>query len=318
MRKKIYNLMILIILLTILFLILSFPKEIVESVKESIILWKDNVFPTLFPFFLISDLLINYGFIELIGELTKRITNRLFNLPGEASFAIVLSMISGSPSNAKYIKKLLDEKKITEKQAEYLLCFTHFSNPLFILGTVSILLNDIKIGTIILISHFIGNYILGIFLKTKEKINIEKINLRKAINNMYNKKKNTSFSISLSESIFKNINTLILILGIIITFTVLSTIINNLLNTNKLNISLISGILEMTQGIKKISLLNIPINIKASIITIFLSFGGISIHMQVFSILSDTKIKYKYYLISRIIHSLISSILVYIIIYYSY
>ena len=52
---------------------------------------------------------------------------------------------------------------------------------------------------------------------------------------------------------------------------------------------------------------------KTSIITFFLSFGGISIHMQVFSILKDYKLKYSNYLLARIFHGLISFSLVYLV-----
>ena len=112
----------------------------------------------------------------------------------------------------------------------------------------------------------------------------------------------------------KTINTLLLLLGIITTFLVLSKIVNNIINLNTIYQSFINGILEMTQGIKYVSMLSIPLNIKASIITFFISFGGISIHLQITSILSDTNIKYKYYLFSRIIHATISSILIYFIV----
>ena len=69
----------------------------------------------------------------------------------------------------------------------------------------------------------------------------------------------------------------------------------------------------MTQGIYYIASSNINIILKASIITFFLSFGGISIHMQVFSILKDYKLKYSNYLLARIFHGLISFSLVYLV-----
>ena len=69
----------------------------------------------------------------------------------------------------------------------------------------------------------------------------------------------------------------------------------------------------MTQGLKYISLLDIPLKVKTVLTTFLLSFGGLSSHMQVMSILSDTKIKYFPYLVARLIHSLLSSILIYFI-----
>ena len=67
----------------------------------------------------------------------------------------------------------------------------------------------------------------------------------------------------------------------------------------------------MTQGIRHISLLNISLKLKCTFITMILSFGGLSIHLQTFSIINDLSIKYKNYLFVRIIHSLISGLIVF-------
>ena len=89
-------------------------------------------------------------------------------------------------------------------------------------------------------------------------------------------------------------------------------IISAKININNNLLIIIKGILEMTQGIKFVSISNYSIIIKSIFITFFLSFGGFSVHLQVSSIISDTKIKYKNFLIARIFHSFISIILVYI------
>lgn len=306
MKKKISNLLITLLLFTLLLLLIIFSKNTLESASLAFEIWKKNIFPSLFPFFVISDLLINYGFVDIMGELFKKIVNKLFNLPKEASFVIITSMLTGFPSSSKYIKELLDKNKINVKQAEYLLTFTHFSNPLFIIGTIATLLKNKDVAIIIFVSHILGNLIIGILLRPKERIELDKkrnIKLNKDI----------KFITILNNSILKSLNTLILVLGIITTFLVLSNTICNLINTNDFNKAIISGILEMTQGITFISSLNLSIQLKATIITMFISFGGISIHMQNLGILSNYNIKYKYYLISRIIHSIISGTLVYVL-----
>ena len=67
----------------------------------------------------------------------------------------------------------------------------------------------------------------------------------------------------------------------------------------------------MTQGLKYVSLLEIPLKLKTIIITMILSFGGLSVHMQVISILSDTKIKYLPFLTARLLHSAIAGIIIF-------
>ena len=55
----------------------------------------------------------------------------------------------------------------------------------------------------------------------------------------------------------------------------------------------------------------IQIKLKEIIAITIISFGGLSIHSQVKNIISDTNIKYKYFLIGRIFHVLISVMLVF-------
>ena len=317
MKQKTISLSIILVLVITTFLFLIYSNEVMDTVTFSISIWKDNLLPSLFPFFIISELLIHYGFIELLSDLLHKIMNHLFHLSGEASFVIIGSLISGFPSSSKYINELLEKKKISIKDAEYLLKFNHFSNPLFVIGTIGVLLlNNRKIGLLILLVHIITNFLIAIIFRPKESINsYNNTSFFSGINKM-NKKRidnNSSFVTILTNSIFKTFKTLLLLLGIITFFLIINTLIKQILPTNELISSIISGLLEMTGGIRNVSSLNIPINIKASIITFFISFGGFSIHMQVMSILSNTKVRYFPYFISRLLHGILSSSIIYII-----
>lgn len=114
----------------------------------------------------------------------------------------------------------------------------------------------------------------------------------------------------LSNSIQDALSTLFLLLGIVTIFLVLSTIIEQFFPLNPYLKAVIFGILEMTQGVKAMSTLPIMELAKIIWMTIFISFGGLSVHMQVLSIISGTKIKYKYFFESRLFHALLSTILV--------
>ena len=317
MKKTYKSIIIMCILIFIIFQVLSKSNTILDSVNFSFNVWKNNIFPSLFPFFILSEFLINYGFVELVSELFKPIMNKVFKSKGAGAFVFIMSLISGFPSNSKYIRELYINKIINEKEAEKLLMFTHFSNPLFILGTISLLfLNNKEIGPLILLTHYIGNIIIGILVRNyyvskKENNNIS---LKKAIIDMHNKRlKSKPFGLFLSEAIINSINTLLLIFGIITLFLIITTIIDNVLPLPDYYQTILNGIVEMTQGLKYVSLLNVPLKIKGTLSVIFISFGGISVHTQIISILSDTKIKYFPFLVARITHALISSILFYIL-----
>lgn len=316
MKKILTTVSILTILLLVVFEILTESASILNAVNFSFNIWKENVFPSLFPFFVLSELLINYGFIELVGEIFKPFMNKVFKVKGVGAFALIMSLISGFPSSAKYIKELYNKKLINEFEATKLLMFTHFSNPLFILGTISLLfLNNKEVGLLILICHYLGNFIIGIIFRnyypsTEENKNIS---IKKVLTEISNNriKNNKKFGEIITTALLNSINTLILILGVITMFLVITTIIDNNINLNSFHQSILNGFVEMTQGLKYVSLEEIPLKLKCILSTMIISFGGLSVHMQVISILSDTKINYLPFLTARIIHAIISSLLMF-------
>lgn len=307
------------IMITLIFIgsqILSESTSILASVSFSFNIWKNNIFPSLFPFFVLSELLINYGFIELLGELFKPVMNTLFKAKGVSAFVFVMSIISGIPANAKYVKELYNNGLINEEEGSKILMFTHFSNPLFILGTIStVFLNNKDVGLLILLCHYVSNIVIGVIFRkygaTDEKVS--KISFKKAIMSMHNKRVNNQkgFGSILTDALVNTINTLLLILGVVTFFLVITTIVDHNINLNSYYQSILNGFFEMTQGLKYIGNENVPLKIKAIISTMIISFGGLSSHMQVMSILSDTKIKYLPFLTARVLHAFISAILIY-------
>ena len=316
--KKITSILIMICLIFCGYEILSESATIMNAVSYSFNIWINNVFPSLFPFFVLSEILVNYGFIELVGELFKPIFEKLFKINGNASFVFIMSLLSGFPSNAKYTKELYLQNKLDENEASKILMFSHFSNPLFILGTISItFLKNAKLGLIVMFSHYIANIIIGLIFRNyhPSKITNDKFSLKKAVLMMHNKRINNNkrFGSIITNSLINTINTLLLILGVITTFLIITTIIDNNFHLSILNKTFLSGFLEMTQGLKHVSLLNSSNNFKAILICSIISFGGLSVHTQILSIISDTKIKYKPFLFARIIHAIIATIICYIV-----
>jgi sporulation integral membrane protein YlbJ len=318
MKKTIISCIIIIIQLFIGYQVLKGTNSIIETVNFSINIWRNNIFPALFPFFVLSEIMINYGFVEFISELFKPLMYKLFKIKGETAFIFIMSIISGFPSSAKYTKELYNNGLINEHEASKILTFTHFSNPIFILGTVSLVfLNNKEAGLLILIVHYATNIILGLIFRNYYPSNSgdNKMSLKKAIINMHNHRINNplNFGQIITQSIKNTINTLLIILGTITTFLVITTIIDNVINLNNYNQSILNGFFEMTQGLKYVSILDIPLRLKATISAMIISFGGLSVHMQVISIISDTKIKYIPFLTARLLHASIASFIVYIL-----
>ena len=79
--------------------------------------------------------------------------------------------------------------------------------------------------------------------------------------------------------------------------------------------SIFSGIIELTNGLKNLSLLEAS-NFNIILASFLLGFGGISVMLQVYSVISKTDISIKPYFYGKTIQAIISGILTSIILFF--
>ena len=302
MKKKLYSLLILTVLLFTIFYIFINSNTINNAIYFSYELFIKNIFPSLFPMFIISYILVEIGIPNVLASIFCKVFNKLFLVKSQASFVFFMSLLTGSPSSAKYIDMLIEKNKIDQNDASKILTFTFFSNPLFIVNTVGIMFfNNVNIGFIIFISHIIGNVCVGIIFRNYNKITSYEIkSIKESIKDLVYKINSSNFFTIFLNGIKDAINTMILIFGIIISFQIIISILN-------INI-FFKGIIEMTTGLKLISYNN-NLYIKIFLSTFFISFGGLCVHTQIMNILNKKRVKYLPFLLARIIHGIISSII---------
>lgn len=305
MKRKLLNIIVILFMLFILFQVVIKKMLVYNSINYALNIWVKNLIPTLFPFFIISDILINYNFTSYIPKFFKKMCKFLFGITDNMITILILSIISGFPSNARNTRTLYDKGIISVKEANHILIFSHFSNPLFILTTVAIFFfNNKDLGIILLITHYLSSFLLGILFR-RFNVYEDKIEVQKD--------KKIDFGNVLIGAIKKSIDTLLLICGIVTIFLLLASIIINTFNFNIYNSMLIKGILEITIGIEALSKLGLPMIYKAVITSCFLAFGGLSVHMQVMSQISDTEIKYRYFFIGRLYQMIIAGGITYLL-----
>lgn len=310
MKKKLYSMTIIITILILIINIFTKSKSLTDIIVFSINLFIKNIFPSLFPMFVISSLLVEIDIPKVLGNMFKKPIKFLFKTKPEAAFVFFMSMITGFPSSAKYINDLIDKNAINNKDAEKILMFTFFSNPLFIVNTVgNLFLGNIQIGIVILISHIMGNILVGLLLRNynKEIITIRKDNIYN-IRYLNNKINNCNIFKVLFKSIKDALDILINIFGII---TFILILVNLMFKDPSNNAYIpIIGIMEMTTGLKYLSISDMSEIVKILLSTFFISFGGLSVHFQIMSILNEKKVRYLPFLLARLLHGVISVVIV--------
>lgn len=209
----------------------------------------------------------------------------------------------------------------TREECERLLSFTNNSGPLFIIGTCGItLFGSSLIGFLLFFTHILACITVGILFRFWKRNKEEKVYYH--VSDAENKLQNiTILNLGeiLGQSIQSAISTILMVGGFIVLFSVLISILNVSGITNavtlllepvchffgvpaKISSSLFTGILEITNGIELISQIKLKqISINIILTAFLLGFGGISVLLQVLSIVSKSDLSIKPYIIGKIL-----------------
>ena len=252
----------------------------------------------------------------------------LFNVNGKGSLAFIMGIISGYPIGAKIAANFRKNNICSKEECERLLSFTNNSGPLFIVGTVGIsMFGNSTIGLLLLITHILACITVGIIFRFW-KFNSSSPNYVGTKTSNYKKCKNITFSNLgeiLGKSITNSISTILMIGGFVVIFSSIISILKasgilqslvlmltpifDFLHFDSSFISgILTGLLEITNGISSISSINIKaISVNIIITAFLLGFGGLSVLLQVLSITSKTDLSIKPYVYGKLLHGILAA-----------
>ncbi len=81
--------------------LILFSSYNLVAAKTGLTLWATSIVPSLFPFFVTTELLSNTNIPHILGNFFNIFMKPLFNIHGEGSFAFIMGIISGYPSRSK-------------------------------------------------------------------------------------------------------------------------------------------------------------------------------------------------------------------------
>lgn len=121
----------------VLFLAMLFsPKAVFEGAESGLLLWFQVVFPTLFPFMLVSGLMLSGGGLVVISRIFGRLFSTLFATSPNGSFAVIAGFLCGYPMGAKVSADLVRSGRISRDEGVYLLSFCNNTSPIFIMNFI--------------------------------------------------------------------------------------------------------------------------------------------------------------------------------------
>ncbi len=316
-----------------------FPEPSFKAATSGMKIFWDIVFPSLLPFFVLSEIMLGLGVVHFIGVLFEPLMRPLFSVPGEGAFALSMGLAAGYPMDAVITGRFRKQGICTRIEGERLLAFTNTADPLFMFGAVAVgMFGMPTLGATLASAHYLSALSVGLLFKFWRRQDPESKPrapsrgsggniLVRALSAMARAREEDgrSFGQLLGDAVNDSIKTLLMIGGFIMVFSVLVTIFEVTgatplitapfgavfrvlhLDTNLLPAAL-QGVFEIDLGTLASSKAAAPFVQKVVMASAVIAWSGFSVHGQVASVVADTDISLRPYFLARFVHAVLAGI----------
>ncbi len=287
-----------IIFFIIALILLLYGNESKEAVIFGIKLSALSIIPAIFPFFILSDLLL-VSFTNS-GGFARRLFERIFHISGSALPTFIIGLVCGFPLGVKGACELYKDKRISKEECERLSGFVNNPSLAFVISGVGLgMLGSIKHGVMLYFSVMLASIMTGYMFRIKRyKTHISEYNTKQKFN--------------LTLSIKNAGQSSLLVSSYIIFFSMILGILSAVVKSSTL-VSLLSPIFEVGNATKLLSANTAfsPV-LTFSLIAFALGFSGLSVFMQAASFLPPG-ISRKKILLMKITEGIISALIAFVI-----
>lgn len=269
------------------------PTACIEAAGDALNLCAQVVIPSLFPFFVCSNLLIALGGARVLSRYLSKWMRPLFGISGSGALAVVLGVISGYPVGADCIAGLYRSACCTKTEAERMLTFCNNSGPLFVMGAVGIgMLGNQRLGILLYVIHVVSALLTGVLFRKYGKTTQKEV---------YRLPPATPLQPPVSavgNAVADGVTSICKVCGFVVVFAVFTATFSDSGDS-----SLIYALLEITGGLK--ALLNTKMlgEYLLPAVSFFLAFSGVSVILQVAGIILSEGLSCKPYLLGKITHA---------------
>ncbi len=311
-------------------LMIARPATVFAGATAGLSAWWNIVFPSLLPFFIVSELFMTLGVVHFLGELLEPVMRPVFNIPGTGSLVVAAGYTSGYPIGALLAARLRRDGLCTRCEGERLMTFTNNSSPLFMLVAVAVgMLGNPAVGPLILGAHYLANLTLGLGLRfygTSEARPVRPPRSGRILTRAWTAMRERQAADTrppgtiLGDAVQTSLENLMNIGGFIVLFAVLirlftaAGIIGWLAGRlagplaplhlpRELLTALASGFFEITMGSQLAAGASAALSQKLLVIAVMLGWSGLCVHTQVATMIAGTDLRMSVFVVGRLIQS---------------
>lgn len=289
-----------------LFLLMLFsPETVATGAANGLLLWYRQVLPVLFPFLLITGLMIRTESISLINHTLSPILKPFLGISENASFSVVCGFLCGFPVGAKSCSDLTDKGEISSAEGEYLLSFCNNVSPAFLTGYVAVQsLKQPEMAQICLLFPILAALCCSFLFRRWYLLR----NPFAVVGEQADPRQFLPFSEALDESILSACDSITKIGGYMIVFSVLISFMAKLSFQNFFwKLLLLPGV-ELTGGIRMLCQLDLTSELRFLLVMAHSSFGGVCALFQTKCMIRSQNWSFPRYIAEKLITAMVTSL----------
>ena len=142
----------------------AFSEVAIDAMSEGMRICAGTVIPSLFPFMVLSELLISSGAARIAGRYIGGIFARIFDISKEGSTALLLGLLCGFPIGSRSAILLYESGRISRGEVEHILSFCNSPSSAFLISAVGIsLFGSQTLGMVMYGAHILSACAVGLF-----------------------------------------------------------------------------------------------------------------------------------------------------------
>mgnify|MGYP003293617013 CR=1 FL=1 len=320
-REKYRDLILFFALLCFGGVLVLYPTQSMEAGRRGLELCVNVIVPSLFPFFVLSSMVIELGMARYLGRLLEGLMWPLFRVGGAGASALVLGFVGGYPVGAHTAIDLYEKGLCSRTETQRLLAFCNNSGPAFILGVVGAgVFGSGKIALVLYLAHVTACLCVGLLFRFYRSNDTPTSGTHRCPPQFHT----TRFSQAFTASVKNALSSVLNICAFVLFFTVVirllflcgamdltAQFLSTMLSPLKLSYGqaqqLLTGFLELSSGVTALSGGG-ALSGRISMAAFILGWAGLSVHCQVLSFLGSSGLSAGTYLVGKALHGVLSAI----------
>jgi len=297
--------------------LLLYPEQSMEAGRQGLQLCANVIVPSLFPFFVLSSLVVELGMARYLGRALERLMWPAFRVNGAGASALVLGFVGGYPVGARTAIQLYEKGLVSRTQVQRMLAFCNNSGPAFILGVVGTgVFGSGRIGLLLYMTHMAASLCVGLLFRFYGKEDAHSTRAQRMPAQFQAMRFSTAFTASIKNSFSAVLN----ICAFVVFFTVVirllfqcgimaaaAQLLQPLGFDHTRAAQLLTGLVEVSSGVTSVAGTG-PLADRVSMAAFMLGWAGLCVHCQVLSFMGDSGLSSGTYLVGKMLHGLLSAL----------